>query len=287
MKSQWPEKSVKANWVHDKVLDWFHSRRWVPFEFQREAWNAYLHGRSGLIHASTGTGKTHAFQDLTKQQFGWILDFVSNGGPPSRPYPDYKKITLKNGRYAAANKNIATRHRLNIGTITADASILVKFINGGSLGSVEERFVSKLKRGDVFVFAGRVLEYVRIRDMTLWVPKSRKPKGPVPQWMGGRMPLSTELASGVRDMLDRAARGIFDYPEMKSLYPILELQARWSRIPGRDDLLIEKWESRDGHHLYVYPFEGHLVNEGLGALLAYRLSRQTPLTISMDEVIEL
>ena len=225
--------------------------------------------------------RTHAFQDLSRQQFDWVLDFVSNGGSLLAAYPNFKKIALKNGRYAAADEKIAARHRMNIGTITADTSILVKFVNGRRLGSVEERFVSRLKRGDVFVFAGRLLEFVRIKDMTIWVRKSRSHKGPVPQWMGGRMPLSTELAAAVRDQLDRAGCGVFDDPEMEALRPILELQTRWSMIPGREDLLIEKCVSRDGHHLFIFPFEGHLVNEGLGALIAYRLSRSTPLTLAI------
>ena len=225
--------------------------------------------------------KTHAFQALTRQQFDWVLNFVSTGGSSLNAYPEYRKIAMQNGRYQVANKKIAARHRMNIGTITADAAILVKFVNGRRLGSVEERFVSKLKRGDVFVFAGRLLEFVRIKDMTLWVRKSRSPKGAVPQWMGGRMPLSTELASAVRDQLDRAARGVFDSPEMNSLRPILELQAHWSMVPRKKTLLIEKCVSRDGYHLFIFPFEGHLVNEGLGALLAYRLTRSIPLTLSI------
>ncbi len=224
---------------------------------------------------------THAFQDLTRQAFDWVLDFVSTGGASLSAYHDYKKIVLKRGRYRAADKTLAARHRMNIGTITSDASIRVKFVNGRRLGSVEERFVSRLKRGDVFIFAGRFLEFVRIKDMTLWVRKSRSRKGPIPQWMGGRMPLSTQLASAVRDQLDRAARGVLDTAEMETLRPILEIQARWSIIPGRDDLLIERCVSRDGHHLFIFPFEGHRVNEGLGALLAFRLSRLAPLTLSI------
>ena len=226
--------------------------------------------------------KTHVFQSLTRKQFDWVLNFVSTGGASLKAYPAYRKITIKDGRYQAVDKKIAARHRMNIGTITADAAILVKFINGRRLGSVEERFVSKLKRGDVFVFAGRLLEFVRIKDMTLWVRKSQSPKGVVPQWMGGRMPLSTELASAVRGQLDRAARGVFDSLEMEALRPILELQARWSMIPTKEALLIEKWVSRDGHHLFIFPFEGHLVNEGLGALLAHRVTRSFPLTLSIS-----
>ncbi|MEO7909331.1 MAG: hypothetical protein ABIV47_06740, partial [Roseiflexaceae bacterium] len=42
------------------ALEWFAQRGWQPFAFQREVWEAYLHGESGLIHAATGTGKTYA-----------------------------------------------------------------------------------------------------------------------------------------------------------------------------------------------------------------------------------
>ena len=245
-----------------------------------------------LVTVALGTGfrpdalyreirHTHAFRHLSRQEFDWVLDFVSTGGPSLGAYPEYAKIVSKNETFTVSNQKTAVRHRMNIGTITADAAILVKFVNGRRLGSVEERFVSRLKRGDCFVFAGRLLEFVRMKDMTLWVRKCNRRKGSIPQWLGGRMPLSTELAAGVRDRLDDARRGIFESPEMKAVLPLLEIQARWSMIPGCGDLLIEKMASRDGNHLFIFSFDGHLVNEGLGALLAFRLSKPTPLTISI------
>jgi len=224
---------------------------------------------------------THAFRDLGRRDFDWILDFVSTGGASLSAYPEYRKIESKHGRFICADRHVAARHRMNIGTITSDASILVKFLNGHRLGTVEERFLSRLKRGDTFIYGGRLLEYVRIKDMTLWVRKRKSGKGPVPQWMGGRMPLSTELASAVRHQLAHAARDDFASEEMKAVRPILALQARWSAIPGSEDLLIENCISREGHHLFVFPFGGHLVNEGIAALLAHRLCRSTPLTLSM------
>ncbi len=224
---------------------------------------------------------THAFQYLTQAEYDWVLDFVSTGGEALSAYPEFRKIVRRNGRCTVAGQNIARRHRMNIGTITADAAIVIKYLNGRRLGSVEERFIARLKRGDGFVFAGRQLEFVRLRDMVLYVRKRPAPQGPVPQWLGGRMPLSTELAAAVRSQLDLASRGILDAPEMQAVQSILAQQARWSRVPGRNDLLIEKLVSPEGHHLFVFPFEGHLVHEGLGALLAYRLSRTRPLTLSI------
>lgn len=224
---------------------------------------------------------THAFRHLSRQEFDWVVDFVSTGGASLGAYPEYAKIAPQNGKFTVSNPKTAARHRMNIGTITADAAILVKFVNGRRLGSVEERFVSRLKRGDCFVFAGRLLEFVRMKDMTLWVRKGSRRKGSIPQWLGGRMPLSTELAAAVRDRLEEARRGIFESPEMEAVRPLLDIQARWSRIPGNGDLLIEKLASRDGNHLFIFSFDGHLVNEGLGALLAYRISKLAPLTVSI------
>jgi ATP-dependent Lhr-like helicase len=224
---------------------------------------------------------THAFQDLPREEFDGVLDFVSTGGEALSAYPEFHKIVRRKGRCAVTNPRIAARHRMNIGTITADASVLIKYMNGRRLGSVEERFVARLKRGDVFVFAGRRLEFVRLRDMVLYVRRSRAPQGPVPQWLGGRMPLSTELSAAVRDQLDQASRGIFASPEMRTLKPVLAVQAQRSVIPGKHELLIEKLVSREGHHVFIFPFEGRQVNEGLAALLAWRLARRRPLTISL------
>jgi ATP-dependent Lhr-like helicase len=146
---------------------------------------------------------------------------------------------------------------------------------------VEERFAAKLKPGDCFAFAGRLLEHVRIRDMTLWVRKCRGRKGPVPQWLGGRMPLSTQLSDAVQERLDKAHRNIYETPDIEAVRPLLEIQAHLSVIPRKYELLIETLKTRDGNHLFVFTFAGHLVNEGLGTLFSYRLSKTAPLTLSI------
>jgi ATP-dependent Lhr-like helicase len=99
--------------------------------------------------------------------------------------------------------------------------------------------------------------------------------------MGGRMPLSTELASAVRDRFEALHNGRMTDPEIRAVSPMAKVQSQWSALPGSGQLLVEKINTREGRHLFVYPFEGHRVNEGLGALLAYRISRLTPITISV------
>ena len=222
-----------------------------------------------------------AYRDLSPTEWDWVLDFVTRGGPALAAYPEYKRVVDQDGLHTVPDRQVARRHRMSIGTITADAALGVQFLSGGRLGTVEESFISRLRPGDRFIFAGKTLELVSVKDMTAYVKKARGASGAVPRWMGGRLPLSTELAAAVRGRLEEARQGTFDGPEMEAVRPILELQARWSKIPASDELLIERLASREGRHIFLYPFEGRLVHEGLAALLAWRISRLRPITFTL------
>lgn len=224
---------------------------------------------------------TRAYQNLTNQEWEGVLEYVTKGGSSLSAYPEYRKVVVREGRYVVEDRMIAARHRMNIGTIVSDSAMNVQVLKGGSLGTVEESFVSRLKRGDRFIFSGRPLEFVMVKDMTCWVRKVASPKGAIPRWAGGRMPLSSELSDAARHKLEDARDGILEGPEMQLAKGMLEVQAAWSSIPRSNEFLIEQVRTRDGYHTFFYPFEGRLVHEGLAALFAYRLSRQRPTTFSM------
>ncbi|MFQ3662828.1 MAG: ligase-associated DNA damage response DEXH box helicase [Chloroflexaceae bacterium] len=225
---------------------------------------------------------TAAYHALSDEEWHWCLDFVTRGGSALDAYPEYHRVSRDaDGRYRVTDDAIARRHRQAIGTITADAAIVVRYLGGEQLGTVEETFIARLRPGDRFTFAGRVLEFVRLKEMTAWVRRASTADGAVPRWTGGRLPLSTELAAAVRERLQAARDGVFDDPELEALRPVLAVQTRWSRLPGADELLVERTRTRDGHHLFIYPFEGRLVHEGLAALVAYRLARRRPGTFSV------
>jgi ATP-dependent Lhr-like helicase len=224
---------------------------------------------------------TAAYADLSDAEWEWVLDFVTRGGNALRAYPEYRRVVISDNVLSVPDAATARRHRMAVGTITSDASMEVRFLRGGRLGTVEESFAARLKAGDRFTFAGRVLEFVRVREMTAWVKRSSKPPTTVPRWAGGRLPLSGELSAAVREQIDAARRGEADSPEMRAVRPVLAVQARWSRLPAPDELLAERLTSREGHHLFVYPFEGRLAHEGLAALVALRLSRRRPATFTM------
>ena len=224
---------------------------------------------------------TRAYEDLTDAEWSWALDFVTRGGNALKAYPEYRKIALVHGKYLAVDKQITMRHRSSIGTIVSESAMTVQYLKGHKLGTVEESFLTRLRPGDKFVFAGKALQFIKIRDMTAWVRRASSPEGAVPKWTGARLPISDQLAPAIREKLNEAKNGLLESEEMRLLGPLLSVQAKWSVIPGIDEFLIERVHTREGHHLFFYPVEGRLVHEGLAALFAYRISRLRPITFSL------
>jgi len=225
---------------------------------------------------------TTAYRALSPQAWQWCLDFVRQGGPSLAAYPDYQRVAPdEQGVWRVPDARLARRHRVNIGTIVSDASINVAYQTGGNLGSVEEGFIARMKPGDAFLFGGRLLELVRVHQMTAYVKRAPAGRGAVPRWNGGRMPLSNTLADAVLRELDAADHGRFDSPEMQCVRPLLEIQRRWSALPTPGTLLAEAWKSREGWHLFLYPFAGRLVHLGLASLLAWRAAQPDQATFSI------
>jgi ATP-dependent Lhr-like helicase len=278
----------------------------------------------------------HSFQALSREAFQWALDFVVRGGDSLGAYPEYHRVVEREGVYRVEDRGIALRHRLQVGTIVADSAMLVKWLHsGGTLGTVEEGFIARLKKGDQFIFAGRLLEYVRTQDMTAYVTKASGKRGKVITWNGSKMPLSSELADATLEVLDeerqrrmgqgaaeiprgarhgapdlacaaatrrrsashavsgaakpapgnapgRAGAAESAEPELRAAGPMLDAQQRLSALPTPTTLLVEQYRSREGHHLFIYPFAGRHVHIGLASLLGWRLARERPTTFSIS-----
>jgi ATP-dependent Lhr-like helicase len=238
-----------------------------------------------------------SFRDLSESQWQWCLEFLEHGGQCLAAYPRYRKLVRDGDLYRVVDKAIARLHRFNIGTITADRSVTVRFVRGAVIGHVEEAFIGRLKPGDVFFFAGRQLEFVRLREMTAQVKATSRKSATVPAWAGGQMALSDLLSQHLRAEVHRCARalagdetadqsanptGLLDTPELQALAPLLQRQSDLSRLPGEGEFLVELCRSREGSHLFAYPFEGRFVHEGIGFLWAWRLARHRPSTITVS-----
>jgi ATP-dependent Lhr-like helicase len=225
---------------------------------------------------------TYAFSKLERYHFDNLLLFLTQGGKSLSAYPYYHRLKEHNGKYLVHDKRMIQQHLMNVGTITSDPSIRVKFMRGGSLGTVEESFVSKLKKGDRFVFSGKVLEYVMVKDLTLMVKLAPPNSAIIPIWWGSRLPLSSLLTSHLKEIFELIEQGRYDHPLVTFLSPIIEVQKALSRLPGRNYLLMEETITREGRHLFIFPFEGRLVHEALAALLSMRMSQRSKVTFSFS-----
>ena len=221
------------------------------------------------------------FQTLDQKHWQWILNFLIRGSQSLEQYDEYKKLILdENGFLKAANKTIALRHRLSMGTIVSGNDLKIRYQKGGYLGSIEEWFISKLNPGDTFAFSGKILELIRIQKMEVIVKKSKSKQAKIPAWIGGRMSFSAHLS----DLLKKA---LFEDQnkktrEFQSLLPVFEQQKKESIVPKPDELLIERFETREGIHTLFYPFEGYAIHEAMACLMAYRISLITPISFSMS-----
>ncbi|MBD2234111.1 ligase-associated DNA damage response DEXH box helicase [Phormidium tenue] len=251
--------------------------------------------------------QTVAYADLTDEEYQWILDFIENGGQCLGAYPRYKKVVREDGLFKISDAKLARIHRMGIGTITSNTPIKIVYTNRKEIGTVEESFVSRLKQGDVFFFAGRQLEYFQMKDMVLYVKSTRKKSTVTPTWGGGQLAISDTLSHHLRREVERVRSFLAndndnrrvhprsDAPplavdhnialandEILTIKPILEAQQRLSTLPSADELLVESCKTREGQHLYVFPFEGRFVHEGLGFLWGYRFAKQKTATFTIS-----
>ena len=224
---------------------------------------------------------TFAFQEITEEEWDWCIFFITQGGAIGKNYEEFHKVVQKDdGLLIVEKRRIAMLHRMNMGVIVSDAMMRVKFLSGGYIGMVEEYFISRLHSGDKFVLAGRVLELIRVKEMTAYV-RSSSGRAFTPSWLGGRLPLSSNLSQFLRQKLARARHPDNREKELQFLHPLVARQSEHSHIPAEDEFLVESIHTKEGYHLFMYPFEGRLVHEVMASLIAYRISLLIPISFSM------
>ncbi len=211
--------------------------------------------------------RCYSFAGLTKEEWDWCVNFVRYGGPSLQAYPQYQKIYLDDENvFRIRNSFMSRQHRMSIGTIPNNYQVNLVMGNRKRIGSIEETFISKLKRGDVFHFSGRKLEFVMMKDMTAIVKATTRNSRVTPSWAGTQFPLSESLSGFFQAQLAK--------PPTQELQGLFESQREISQIPRADELLCEVWDAREGRHLFLYPFGGRSVHEGLAAVWTHRFAQK-------------
>jgi len=228
-----------------------------------------------------------AYRHMTRETFERLLTVLTKGSDSLKEYPEYRRLEEReDGRFILVSNQAARRHRMSIGTIVSHAHVRVKMRRGKSLGEVEESFAGRLQPGDVFRFSGKRLEVVRFSDGELIVkPAGSRKASEIPRWTGGRLPLSETLATRVVADFQRSnplSQRIQNSQWLaRALKETAEIQARISQCPETEVTIAERFKTRDGHHLCIYPFAGWLVHQALGPLMASRIAKLTPATLTV------
>ena len=224
-----------------------------------------------------------AYRHLTRQDFDDALDFIATGGYALRAYERYARLRpMADGRLRLAHPRLYQQYAMNVGAIVAAEVLKVRLVKrrkkpgrrspfgGRVLGEIEEYFISQLVPGDTFVFAGQVVRFEAIEEMSAIVTPAFDSEPKVPSYMGGKFPLSTWLAEKVRIMLADPARWQ-TLPDQVAQW--LSVQQEKSLLPGSDQMLVETFPRGQRFYLVCYPFEGRLAHQTLGMLLTRRLQR--------------
>lgn len=223
----------------------------------------------------------YPYRALDRATFDTVVEFVATGGYALKAYERFAKIRrMPDGRFRLTHPSIGQRYRLNVGTIVEAPLVKIRMVGRGKaglltgrgrmLGEIEEYFIETLSPGDSFMFAGQVLRFEAMREQEVLVTKARDDTPKIPIYAGGKFPLSTYLADGVRGLL--ADETSWDrLPEQVREW--LSVQRLRSVLPTRRELLVETFPRANRHYMVVYPFEGRLAHQTLGMLLTRRLER--------------
>lgn len=227
-----------------------------------------------------------SYRGLSYEDFEQAVDFVATGGYALRSYERYAKIRRrKDGLWTLSHPKLAQQYRLNLGTIVEAPMLNVRLasrrggkdgrpgtvLRGGRvLGKIEEYFLEQLVPGDTFQFAGQVLAFVGIHENEALVTRAEANDPAIPSYAGGKFPLSTYLAAGVRAMLADPAHWEKLPAQVRDW---LAIQREVSVLPSKDALLVETFPRETKFYMVAYPFEGRLAHQTLGMLLTRRLER--------------
>jgi len=221
------------------------------------------------------------YRNLPRETFDRVVDFVATGGYALRSYERFAKIRKGvDGLWRITHPSVAQQYRLNAGTIVEAPLLNVRVARsatagfaghaGRPVGRIEESFIEALSPGDTFLFAGLILRYEGMRENEVIATRTADDTPKIPIYAGGKFPITSFLANGVRSMLA-------DQKSWKRLPPQvsewLKIQKRRSLLPKRDQLLVETFPRGARTYMVAYPFEGRLAHQTLGMLLTRRLER--------------
>ena len=237
---------------------------------------------------------SYSFHEIEKNKFDDVISYLSGEYVSLESRYIYAKIWYdkETGMIGKKGKLARMLYMTNIGTIPDESFVTVK-VGSQIIGKIDEGFLEKLRRGDVFVLGGEKYEFKFARGMTAQVNASVYRPPTIPSWVSEMLPLSFDLAINIgkfrRLMEDRFEEGqnkkdIIDFinnylyvdkNSANSIYEYFNEQYSYAYIPSDKKLVVEFYSDDNEKHIIFHSLYGRRVNDVLSRAIAYIISKMT------------
>jgi ATP-dependent Lhr-like helicase len=237
--------------------------------------------------------RSYCYNDLTREDFFSIVSYLAGDYALEHRHV-YAKIwyDLKTKQIGKRGKMARVIYMTNLGTIPDESYIKVVVKSprgrmGEVVGQIDEGFLERMKRGDVFVLGGQKYQFLYTRGMTASVKADVSKNPTIPSWFSEMLPLSFDAALSIgrfRRLVKERIKNkegcvefIKNYLYCKesvagTIYDYFKEQADFSEIPHEGLLVVEKFKE-DKECLLFHSLYGRRVNDALARAYAYAAAR--------------
>lgn len=245
--------------------------------------------------------RSYCYKDLPKKDFNEVLSYLAGEYSSLETRHVYGKIWYdrETGYIGRRGKFARVIYMTNIGTIPDEAKVKVK-IGKETIGYLDEAFLERLRKGDVFTLGGEKYMFLYSRGMTIQVKPAEKIPPTIPNWVSEMLPLSFDLACEIQRFrkllaekfqLGKKKEEIIEFIQeyaycnrftAETIYNYFYQQHRYAKIPHDGLLLVEQIKDAEGNHVVFHTLYGRRVNDALSRALAWVMSKLTSADIMVS-----
>jgi len=234
--------------------------------------------------------QSYCYNNLNIVDFNDVLSYLAGEYTTLEDRHIYAKIWRKDGMLGRRGKLARVMYMTNIGTIPEEISIKVK-VGNQIIGTIEESFLERLKKSDVFVLGGSVYKFNYAAGMVAYVQASPQRPPTVPSWFSEMLPLSFDLAmeiSKFRRLMDdvftkkKTKKEIIDFVNSyfyvdsnsaNAIYEYFYEQFNYMEIPSDKKIIIEHYKDEENNKYIFHTLFGRRVNDCLSRAVAFAIAR--------------
>lgn len=267
----------------------------------QQIYGVAIEGREYIENVWHLVKRSYCYRNLSRDDFDSVLDYLSGEYVSLEQKYVYAKIWVdyETGMFGKRGKLARVIYSTNIGTIPDESYVTAK-IGEQVVGKLDEMFLERLKKGDIFVLGGKIYRFNYMRGMTAQITPSAGPPT-VPSWFSEQLPLSFGLAVEIlkfRGLLEEQFKQEFGKNEIvefinnflyvdknaaNSIYEYMREQFMYAEIPTNKKIVIEFYEGF-GKNKYVifHTLLGRRTNDALSRAVAYLISKRQKVSVMIS-----